>query len=102
MENRKPIIGEQIYVPTSLYVYRGEDDFVGGIATISKIEYSKHLPEDHFNYTMIAIKERQGTMYNWNVLLEKQEELKIEHKDKVAHPDPDYRAEFNDDNADWK
>ncbi len=68
--------GQKIYVPTSLYVYRGADDFIGGVATIKDIEYSKVLPEDHYNYTMISIEERPNVQYNWNALLEKQDELK--------------------------
>jgi hypothetical protein len=103
MENSiQPIIGQKIYVPSSIYVYRGADDFAGGLATIDKIEHSKHLPKDHFNYTMVVIKERPNTSYNWNILLEKQESLKKDYAGKIAHHDPDLRPDFNDDNADWK
>jgi hypothetical protein len=98
----QPVIGQKIYVPSSLYVYRGEDDFAGGIATINKIEKSKTLPEDHYNYLMIGITERPGSMYNWRPLLERQEELQKMYGDQIAHPDPDDRPEFNDDNADWR
>lgn len=99
---KKPKEGDKIYVPTSLYVYRGEDDFEGGLATINKIEYSNHLPEDHYNYTMVGIKERPGTMYNWKYLMENQDEWKARYGEQVAHPDPDMRPEFNQPNADWK
>ncbi len=99
---RQPIKGEKIYVPTSLHVYRGEDDFQGGLATIDKVEYSDHLPKDHCNYTMVGIKERKNTMYNWLGLLEKQEELEARFGEQLAHPDPDYRSEFNQPDADWK
>ena len=97
-----PKVGDKIYVPTSLYVYHGEDDFAGGIATINKVELSKTLPPDHYNYTMVGIEERPGTLYNWLPLQEKQEELKERYGDQIAHPDPDDRPEFNDDEADWK
>lgn len=99
---RQPIIGEQIYVPTSLYVYWGQDDFSGGKATINKIEHNDNLPKNHCNYTMVGIKERLGTMYNWSVLLEKQKELKERFGNQISHPDPDIRPEFNDSEADWK
>lgn len=102
MKTNKPKEGQKIYVGTSLYVYRGEDDFIGGVATIDKIEYSTHLPKGHYNYTMVGIKEQPGTMYNWNHLLEEQDKWKKEFGKKKAHPDPDLRSEFNDDNADWK
>ena len=38
---RIPVVGERIYVPGSMYVYRGTDDFAGGLATISKVEAFK-------------------------------------------------------------
>jgi hypothetical protein len=106
MENQppvdQPVIGQKIYVPSSLYVYRGQDDFAGGIATINKIEKSDFLPPDHYNYLMVGIAERPGSMYNWRPLLERQEELKKMYGDQIAHPDPDDRPEFNDYNADWR
>ncbi len=77
-------------------------DFEGGIATIDRVEHSDHLPKGHFNYTMVGVKERPPTMYNWKVLLEKQEKLKKIHGDAVAHPDPDMREEFNQPDADWR
>lgn len=98
----EPTIGQKIYVPSSLYVYRGQDDFAGGIATINKIEKSKTLPPDHYNYLMVGIAERPGSLYNWRPLLERQEELKGMYGDQIAHPDPDDRPEFNDYNADWR
>jgi hypothetical protein len=98
---REPKINEQIYVPTALYVYNGADDFIGGLATISDIKYNNDLPKDHFNYCFIAIKERPGKLLNWNHLLEKQKELKKKFKNKIAHPEPDLRPEFNDENEGW-
>ncbi len=105
LKNQPPVpdpqIGQKIYVPTSLYVYRGADDFAGGLATINKIEKSESFPPDHYNYMMIGITERPGTMYNWRPLLERQEELKKMFGDEIAPPDPDDRPEFNDGYADW-
>jgi len=91
----EPHVGQKIYVSTSLYLSHGMDDFEGGIATISKIEKSKDLPEDHCNYLMVGIKERPGTLYNWKLLLEEQEKLKKRFGKNLAHPDPDNRPEFN-------
>lgn len=98
----KPTVGQKIYVPTSLYVYRGQDDFLGGISTVNKIENSNHLPADHYNYTMVGIEERPGVMYNWNYLLENQDKWKDQYGDQIARPDPDNDPEFNQPNADWK
>lgn len=103
MTYRDPKIDEKIYVPSSLYVYRGADDFAGGLATICHIDKSKSLPATHFNYIFIEVKERPGTMYNWKTLLEQQEELEKQYAGMVAHSDPDYSPEMNPDpNADWK
>lgn len=99
---KDPQKGDTIYVPSSYYVYRGEDDFEGGLATIDKIEFNKNLPKDHCNYTMVGIVGRPSTMYNYKSLLEQQEELKKEYGEQVAHPNPDLRVEFNQPNADWR
>ncbi len=99
---KEPKIGDKIYVSSSYYVYRGEDDFEGGLATIDKIEFNKNLPKDHCNYIMIGIKERSSTMYNYKMLIKEQNELEKEYKGKIAHPNPDLRVEFNQPNADWK
>lgn len=90
-----PKIGEKIYVPASLYLSHGHDDFEGGIATISEIHTSDHLPPDHINYYMVTVEERPDTSYNWRILLENQDKLKERFKDQIAHPDPDDRLEFN-------
>lgn len=99
---RIPVVGEKIYVPGSMYVYRGSDDFAGGIATISKVEVDKYgNGPDMPNYCFVSIEERPGSAYNWANLENRQEELKKMYGDEIAHPDPDDRPEFNDDNADW-
>jgi hypothetical protein len=94
-EKPEPFIGQKIYVPTSLYLSHGMDDFIGGIATISKIEESTYLSEDDCNYLMVGIEEKPRTLYNWNSLLKEQNELKTRFGKNCAHPDPDDRPEFN-------
>lgn len=98
----EPKIGDKIYVPTSFYLSHGEDDFVGGLATIKNIEKSKSLPKDHFNYLFVTIEERKGSSYNYKCLMEDQDKLKKEFGDQKAYPDPDYSPEFNNDIDDWK
>lgn len=99
MENinqiKMPQIGDEIYVGSSFYVYRGEDDFAGGLATISKVEISDHLPIDNINSIMVGIKERKSTMYNYKILLGNQIMLKQEYGHKIAHPDPDMHPDVN-------
>lgn len=95
---RIPKVGEKIYVPGSMYVYRGSDDFAGGIATISNVDVDDY---DNPTRCYINIKERPGSSYNWGPLEIRQEELKKMYGEEIAHPDPDDRPEFNDDEADW-
>lgn len=97
-----PKKGDTIYVPTSLYVYRGNDDFVGGKATISGVHLNEHLRKDHHNYIMVSIEGRPNTRYNYRSLMESQDELKERYGDQVAHPSPDDRDAFNcGPNEDW-
>jgi len=84
-----PKVGDTIYVDSSFYISHGEDDFVGGKCEISKVEISKRLPIDHCNSIMIEVKERPGTLYNYKYLLEEQDKLKKEFRNKKGHADPD-------------
>jgi hypothetical protein len=90
-----PKKGDTIYIPTALYVYRGEDDIQGGKATVSKVT-------EENGTTWVAVEENPGTNYNWKSLSEKQEKLREEFGEQKAYPDPDYRPGFNDSEADWQ
>jgi hypothetical protein len=83
-----PKVGQQIYVPTSLYIDHGEDDVIGGRATIS-------LVEKQDNYVWIHVKELPGRTYNLEYLLERQEDLKKEFGRKKAYPDPDLGSDHS-------
>ena len=96
-----PTIGQKIYIPSSFHVYRGADDFVGGMATINKIEYSKTLPKDHFNYIFVGIEGERSSMYNYKSLMSEQQELSKRYAGMIAHTDPDLDPEFNQPDADW-
>ena len=93
--NKTPISGEKIYVGSSLHMDHGKDDFAGGLATVYQIKYNEDLPKDHCNYTFVSIIEEPGSDYNWRGLLEKQKKLSKQYAGQIAHPDPDYREEFN-------
>ena len=90
--------GDKIYVPTALHVYRGIDDVRGGLATVTKVEMNISGGE---LVPFVEVKEIPNTGYNWELLAQEQEELKQEFGQQVACPDPDFRPEFNDDEADW-
>ena len=97
----KPQSGQEIYIYSSYYVYRGEDDFNGGKAIIDKVFFNENLPKNHVNYCMISIVGKPCTKYNYKDLMSQQKLLKKEFKEQIAHPNPDYREEFNQPNADW-
>jgi hypothetical protein len=90
-----PKIGSKIYVPTSLYIGHGMDDFEGGVATVKEITTENFLPQDHYNYYMVVVNERPDTGYNLRYLLENQKKWKKEYGRRKAHEDPDDRPEFN-------
>lgn len=82
-------IGDKLYIPSAYFISRGEDDFEGGLAEIDRIETKKHLPEKHCNRIMIGFKENPSAMYNYNYILEGQEEWSKEYSGRTAHPNPD-------------
>ncbi len=94
--NPKP--GDVIYVDTELYLWHGVDDFRGGKATISAVEMQG---PDNEQVAWVQVKEHPGHSYNWTVLAQQQPKLAAEFGDTWAHPDPDYRPEFNDDTEGW-
>lgn len=88
-----PKVGDTIYVRSSLYLGHGRDDFMGGKTVIRSVtkgmSAGKMVP-------FITVQARPDTEYNWEMLNEEQKELKKRYGNKTAHPDPDYRPEFND------
>jgi len=91
-EKKLPKIGQEVYIPTALYLGHGRDDFRGGLCRIRRIELGKSAGEET---VFIEVEENLGTEYNWNLLLKKQKELAKEHGKRRGHPDPDYRPEMN-------
>ncbi|MDP2676672.1 MAG: hypothetical protein Q8O83_03230 [bacterium] len=89
-----PRKGQKIYVPSSLYLSHGCDDFMGGIATVIGVEEGISGGEPmHY----VTIKERPSTRYNWEGFLSpKQKEWKREYGKQKARKDPDMRPEFNE------
>jgi len=97
----KPVVGLKIYIPSELHVYRGLDDVSGGLATISEVEVSDHLPVGHINSVFIRVEGVPNHSYNWDILEKKQVQLAKDYAGRIAHPDPDDRPQFNDDNEGW-
>lgn len=81
-------IGDDIYLPTRLYLSHGADDFDGGLCKISKIE--------EFSYgTFVYVEENPNHGQNYESLLEQQEELKKRHGKGRGKRNPDYHPDAN-------
>lgn len=85
-----PKIGDKLYIPSQLHITRGSDDIAGGLATISEVIVSDHLPIEHINSIMVKFKElNKASSYNYKDLLRQQDKLSVDYAGKIAHPDPD-------------
>lgn len=82
-----PKVGQDIYVGTSWYIDHGEDDFNGGLAKVTKVEWDEHANGGDY---CVYIAERPGHGYYWSGLAERQAALKKEFKRRRSHPDPDW------------
>lgn len=83
-----PRVGDDVYIPTSLYLTHGEDDFQGGRCRIVQIYEESTGP-------FIEVEEDPGTHHNWAYLMEHQEEWREQYGDRRGYPHPDLRPEFN-------
>ncbi len=82
-----PKIGDEIYVDTWLYLTHGEDDFIGGLCTITDVRTAG-------DNIWIENDEDSGSL-NWNHLKDEQAQLKAKFGTKRGYKRPDYREEFN-------
>jgi len=88
-----PNTGGHIYVPSDLFLDHGEDDRIGGLATISKVAIENRGGAD---YHIIEVKEFPGLTYNWELTLaSEQKRLKKRFGNMRAHYEPDGRPRFN-------
>ena len=84
-----PIVGEDVYVPSELYLWHGRDDFAGGLCRIVRVTES-------FGGLFVEVEENPGSLYSWAILLEDQERLRERFGDRRGRPNPDWRPEFNE------
>lgn len=88
-----PVVGQEIYIPSSVYLSHGEDDVLGGRAIVARVKEEKHGDRTVHG---ITVKELPNTTYYWeNGLAQQQNELQKRFCDQCARPDPDEREEFN-------
>lgn len=84
-----PRVGDDVYVPSSLYLSHGVDDFRGGLCRIVAVSELLGRP-------FVEVEEDPGTLHSWAYLMERQEEWRERYGDRRGHPDPDLRPEFNE------
>jgi len=89
MNQDMPVIWQEIYLDSALYMSRWRDDFMWGRATINMVK------KDEDGTVRFSVVEKPGTTMNWSGHRRKQKELKERFWDQRARPDPDYRPEFN-------
>ena len=86
-------IGDVIYVDTELYLSHGRDDFRGGLGEITEVRAEiirgKPVP-------FVRVAQQPDTLHNWIYLAPMQKKLRAEFGARWAHPDPDFRPEFNE------
>jgi len=85
--------GDVIYIDSELYLGHGRDDFRGGLAEVSEVrqDISKGQPTP-----FVRVVQQPDTLHNWRLLASEQKGLQQRHGKDWAHPNPDYRLEFND------
>ncbi len=85
--------GDVIYLDTELYISHGRDDFRGGLAEVVEVKpdisAGKSTP-------FVRVAQEPDTWHNWRILAEMQKKLRAEFGKHWAHPDPDWRPEFNE------
>lgn len=72
-------VGDEMYIPSAMYISRGSDDRVGGLATIKEFR----------NNEMVVFCEFPNTVHSYEYLLTQQDELKKQFGNNKAYPDPD-------------
>ena len=83
-EITKPEVGDKIYIPSEMYIDRGENDIAGGAAVIAAV-YDKR---DTYWVSFVGFP--PSRTWNYKFLLEEQDKLSEEYAGQEARPDPDY------------
>jgi hypothetical protein len=86
--------GDVIYLDTELYISHGRDDFRGGLAEVVEVKPDKIQGRP---VQFLRAAQEPDTWHNWETFLAPmQKKLRAEFGKKWAHPDPDWRPEFNE------
>lgn len=81
-----PKVGDMIYVESAFYIDHGEDDRVGGLAKVVKIQDGISAGKKE---PFVVVEAFPYNSFNWCHLAPKQEELKKRFGRKKAYSDPD-------------
>ena len=93
-----PKIGDDVYLPTRLYLSHGRDDFIGGLCRVVdagkgfEIAGQVVMPDE----VWIEVAEKPGVKIGWNEFAKQQDQLREKFGDQRGYADPDLRPEFND------
>lgn len=84
----EPLVGEEVYFPTRLFLSRGNDDTAGGIGEVLKVETK-------WDGVFVHVRELPGVGINWKILRRDQAKLCREFGSQRCYPDPDNRPSMN-------
>jgi hypothetical protein len=84
-----PEVGQDVYVPSELFLTHGRDDFHGGVCRIVAVKHDRQL--------FVEVEEHPGCWYAWGWLMEQQDDLRSRYGAERGYPDPDWRPEFNEE-----
>lgn len=93
IDRRDPRAGDEIYLPSALYLGHGRDDRIGGLAEVDEVTTGMSAGQPAL---FVRCKEHPTCRYNWAGLKPVQKELRERFGDQRSHPDPDMRPEFNE------
>lgn len=91
-EQNFPKVGDEVYVPTRLFLSRGREDTWGGVAKITKaIEQSDVNGGD----LLLRFEELPGVGLYWKAIMDQQKKLMEQFGDQRARSCPDMHPSAN-------
>lgn len=87
------LTGQDIYVPSQMYISHGADDFLGGLCRVQTVKMEMSAGE---LVPFVEVMERPGHFYNWEILKEDQDKLRKEYGKRRGRPDPDNHPDSNE------
>jgi len=79
METNVPKVGDDVYLDSSLFLFHGRDDFIGGLCKVSSVVW-----DDTQSAHFIAVEEKPGTTTRWENHLERKQGKHKKNKNRDA------------------